>query len=77
MPRFGELMKIVGVLLIILGVAALIYGGFTYSTTKKAVDMGPIQIDKKENHSVPLPPVLGVVAILGGGALLYFGAKKP
>ena len=70
-------MKIVGVLLIILGVAALIYGGFTYSTTKKAVDMGPIQIDKKENHSVPLPPVLGVIAILGGGALLYFGAKKP
>jgi hypothetical protein len=39
--------------------------------------MGPIQINKKENHSVPLPPVLGVVAILGGGALLYFGAKKP
>jgi hypothetical protein len=38
--------------------------------------MGPIQINHKEDHSVPLPPVLGVVAILGGGALLYFGARK-
>jgi uncharacterized membrane protein YidH (DUF202 family) len=69
-------MKILGVLLIILGVAALVYGGFTYTTTKKAVDMGPIQINHKENHAVPIPPVLGVVAILGGGALLYFGARK-
>jgi uncharacterized membrane protein YidH (DUF202 family) len=70
-------MKIVGVLLIILGVVALVYGGFSYTTNKKAVDMGPIQINRKENHSVPLPPVLGVIAILGGGALLYFGAKRP
>jgi drug/metabolite transporter (DMT)-like permease len=70
-------MKIVGVLLIILGVVALVYGGFSYTTNKKTVDMGPIQINRKENHSVPLPPVLGVVAILGGGALLYFGAKRP
>jgi hypothetical protein len=73
----GELMKILGIVLIILGVVALVYGGFSYTTTKKAVDMGPIQIDKKEKHSVPLPPVLGVIAIVGGGALLYFGSKKP
>jgi drug/metabolite transporter (DMT)-like permease len=68
-------MKIAGILLIVLGVAALIYGGFSYTTEKKAVDMGPIQIEKKEHHNVPLPPLLGVVAILGGGALLYMGAK--
>ena len=70
-------MKILGIVLIIAGVVALAYGGFTYTTTKKAVDMGPVEINKKEHHAVPLPPVLGVVAILGGGALLYFGAKKP
>jgi uncharacterized membrane protein YidH (DUF202 family) len=70
-------MKVLGIVLVILGVAALVYGGFTYTTTKKAVDMGPIQITRKENHTVSLPPVLGVAAILGGGALLYFGAKKP
>jgi hypothetical protein len=70
-------MKILGIVLIIVGVFALVYGGFTYTTTKKAVDMGPVEINKKEHHAVPLPPVLGVIAIVGGGALLYFGAKKP
>jgi uncharacterized membrane protein YidH (DUF202 family) len=71
-----KLMKIAGIVLIIAGVIALVYGGFSYTTTKKAVDMGPLQINTKQNHSVPLPPVLGVIAIVGGGALLYFGAKK-
>ena len=69
-------MKLVGVLLIVLGVAGLIYGGFTFTTQKKAVDLGPIQIDKKEQHTVPISPILGVVAIIGGGALVYFGAKQ-
>jgi drug/metabolite transporter (DMT)-like permease len=69
-------MKILGIVLIVAGIVALVYGGFTYSTTKKDVDMGPIQISHKQNHSVPLPPILGVVAIIGGGALVYFGAKK-
>jgi uncharacterized membrane protein YidH (DUF202 family) len=74
--RTGDFMKIAGIVLIIAGVIALVYGGFSYTTTKKAVDMGPLQINTKQNHTVPLPPVLGVIAIVGGGALLYFGAKK-
>jgi hypothetical protein len=69
-------LKIVGILLIVAGVAALAYGGFTYTTRKKAVDMGPIQIDKTQHHSVPVPPILGLVAIAGGGALVYFGARQ-
>jgi uncharacterized membrane protein YidH (DUF202 family) len=69
-------MKIFGVILIIVGVVALIYGGVTWTTHKKAVDLGPIQVEKAEQHSIPLPPLLGVVAIIGGGALFYFGAKE-
>jgi drug/metabolite transporter (DMT)-like permease len=69
-------MKLAGIILVIVGVAALIYGGFTYTSQKKAVDLGPIQIDKTEHHSVPVPPLLGVVAIIGGGALFFFGAKE-
>jgi drug/metabolite transporter (DMT)-like permease len=68
--------KIFGVILILAGVAALIYGGFSFTSQKKAVDMGPIQVNKTEHHSVPVPPLLGVVAIIGGGALFYFGAKE-
>jgi len=69
-------MKILGIILIAVGVVALIYGGVTWTTHKKAVDVGPVQIEKAEHHSIPLPPVLGVVAIIGGGALFFFGAKE-
>jgi hypothetical protein len=68
-------MKIAGILLIVLGVIALIYGGITYTTHKKVIDLGPIQAEKKETHDIPLPPILGVVAIVGGGALLLIGGK--
>ena len=69
-------MKIVGILLIVAGIAGVIYGGFTYTSHKKAVDMGPIQIEKTEHHSVPIPPLLGVVGIIAGGALVFMGAKE-
>jgi len=68
-------MKIAGIVLIIAGVAALIYGGFSFTSQKKVVDMGPLQINKTEHHTIPVSPILGIVAILGGGALVYFGAK--
>ena len=69
-------MKIAGILLIILGVAALIYGGFTYSSQKTVADIGPMQISTTENHTIPISPILGIVAIAGGAGLIYFGAKK-
>jgi uncharacterized membrane protein HdeD (DUF308 family) len=69
-------MKILGIVLIVAGIVALVYGGFSYTTTRKDVDMGPVQISHKQNHSVPLPPILGVVGIVAGGALVYFGTKK-
>ena len=69
-------MKIAGILLIVAGVAALIYGGFSYTSQKKAVDLGAIQIDRTEHHTLPVPPILGIVAIVGGGVLVYLGAKK-
>ena len=69
-------MKIAGVLLIVLGVIALIYGGITYTTHKKVIDLGPIQAEKKETHDIPLPPILGVLAIVGGGAMLLIGGKS-
>jgi len=71
----GARMKIAGILLIVAGLVALVYGGFSYTSQKKAVDMGPIQIETKERHSLPVPPVLGILAIVGGGVLIYFGGK--
>lgn len=69
-------MKALGVVLIVLGVLALAYGGFTYTHQKKVVDLGPIQASKKETNTVPLPPILGVVAIIGGGILVVTGRNS-
>jgi uncharacterized membrane protein YidH (DUF202 family) len=70
------MMKIAGILLIIVGIAALIYGGFSYTSQKKAVDIGAIQINRTENHTLLVPPILGIVAIVGGASLVYFGVKS-
>jgi hypothetical protein len=69
-------MKLAGILLIVAGIAGVIYGGFSYTSHKKAVDMGPIQIEKTEHHNVPIPPILGLVGIVAGGALLFMGARE-
>jgi len=56
--------------LLALGVLALAYQGFTYTTQKKVVDIGPIQATKSEHHTVPLPPVIGVIAVIAGIVIL-------
>ena len=61
---------LLGVVLIVLGVIALAYQGFSYTVPKKAVDVGPIHVTKDEKHTVPLPPILGALALIGGIAVL-------
>jgi hypothetical protein len=69
-------MKPLGLILIVLGVLALMYQGFTYTTHKKVLDVGPIQATKEEHHSVPLPPVLGALALIGGVVILVSDRKS-
>lgn len=69
-------MKLAGIILILAGVAALIYGGFSYTTDKKTIDMGPVQVERAHHHDVPIPPLMGVAFLAGGGLLVYFGAKQ-
>jgi drug/metabolite transporter (DMT)-like permease len=68
-------MKPLGVILIVLGVLALVYQGFSYTTQKKVLDMGPIQATKQEHHTVPLPPILGALALIGGVVILVSDRK--
>lgn len=63
-------MKAIGIVLLVIGVLSLAYQGFTYTTQKKVVDLGPIQATKEEHHTVPLPPILGVLALIGGVVVL-------
>jgi LPXTG-motif cell wall-anchored protein len=70
------MMKNLGILLIVLGVVALFYTGFSFTTKEKVVDLGPIQIDRKKEHSVNWPPILGVLMLIGGIAFIATSRKK-
>jgi hypothetical protein len=61
---------IIGVVLIILGVIALAYQGITYTTRDKVLEVGPITATKETKRTIPLPPVVGAIALAGGIVLL-------
>jgi len=68
---------IIGIALILLGVVALAYQGITYTSEEKIIDMGPLQATAQTETTIPLPPVLGVLALVGGIVLVVVGARKP
>jgi uncharacterized membrane protein HdeD (DUF308 family) len=67
-------MKIAGIILIIIGVLALVYQGFTYTQTKKDLQIGSLEINHQEQHSVWVPPVVGAACIVVGVAAVALGA---
>ena len=67
---------IIAIILIALGIAAFAYQGITYTTREKVVDIGPIQVTSEKTKTLPLPPIVGVIALVGGIVLLVVGVKK-
>ncbi|MGB7284990.1 MAG: hypothetical protein WBE13_22205 [Candidatus Acidiferrum sp.] len=65
-----------GIVLLVLGIFSLAYQGITYTTHKKVLDVGPLQATEAQKHTVPLPPVLGCLALMGGVLLVATGAKN-
>ena len=68
--------KSIGIVLIIIGIVMTIYIGFNYVTTEKVVDLGPIQINKEQNHPVQWAPIVGVIIIAIGGFLVVKDSSK-
>jgi formate hydrogenlyase subunit 4 len=66
---------VIALVLIIIGVLALAFQGFSYTSQKKVLDIGPVQATKEEHHTVPLPPVLGAVALVSGILVLVTGRR--
>ncbi len=66
----------VGIMLIVIGVVALAYQGITYTTREKVLDVGPVEVRKDTQKTIPLPPILGGVALAGGLVLVLVGAKR-
>jgi uncharacterized membrane protein HdeD (DUF308 family) len=67
---------LLGVVLVVLGALALAYQGITYTTHKKVLEIGPIQATQEENKTIPVPPIVGAVALAGGIVLMVTDRKK-
>jgi hypothetical protein len=68
-------MRILGIILIVIGVLSLAYGGFTYTKERKVVDIGPIEAKVDEKKTVPLPPIVGGIALAVGLVLVFIPAR--
>ena len=67
---------LVGMVLIVLGVVVLAYQGVTYTSHEKIIDLGPIQATHETKKTIPVPPILGGLALAGGIVLVIIGAKN-
>jgi hypothetical protein len=66
---------VLGIILVVIGIISFAYQGINYTTNKKVVDLGPVHATKEEHHTIPLPPILGGIALVGGIVLVIAGAK--
>jgi hypothetical protein len=67
---------VLGIVLVVLGILALIYQGFDYTRQKNVIDVGPIHATADTQGHVPLPPIVGGLALAAGAVLLAMGARQ-
>ena len=69
-------LALVGIVLIVLGILALAYQGITYTTSEKVIDLGPLKASVEREKTIPLPPVLGGLAVAAGLFLVWVGSRR-
>jgi hypothetical protein len=75
-PKESVVNKTLGMILIVVGLFGLAWGGFAYTTREKVLDIGPIHATRDKTQNVPLPPIAGAVALIGGIVLLVARRKE-
>ena len=66
---------LIGLLLIVLGIGAFVYQGFSYKTQEKILDIGSLEATAETTKTIPVPPILGVIAVVGGVAIVIATAR--
>jgi uncharacterized membrane protein YidH (DUF202 family) len=69
-------MKAIGLVLVIIGLVGLVYGGIQWTTREKVVDFGPVEVTHQEKKSVPIPPIAGAVCVVAGAIILAAGRRS-
>lgn len=68
--------KIIGILLLIVGIIMIVYTGFNYVSSETVVDLGPLQVEAKKNNFVKLSPILGGILLVVGLLLMFRGRRS-
>ena len=68
--------SLIGIIMIVVAVAAFVYQGISYTSREKVVDLGPLQMTAEKTRTLPLSPIVGGIALIGGIGLVMLGAKK-
>jgi len=69
-------MRMIGIILLIVGVISLVWGGITYVKDRDTVDLGVVKVTTEEKDRISIPPVLGIVALIAGGVLFGMSSRK-
>ncbi|MFO1058525.1 MAG: hypothetical protein U1E53_16350 [Dongiaceae bacterium] len=69
-------LAVIGVILILIGIVALAFQTISFTTKEQVAKVGPIEATTENQHNVALPPILGVVAIVIGGGLVFAGRRR-
>jgi hypothetical protein len=69
-------MKIAGIILLVLGVVGVLFGGIQYTTQEKVIDLGPIQASADKKHSFPIAPIASAALLAAGAAVLIVSRKR-
>ena len=67
---------LIAIILIAIGIVAFGYQGISYTTKENVVDIGPLKVTTEKTNTLPLPPIVGGIALVGGIVLLAVGRKK-
>lgn len=67
---------IVGIVLIVLGIAGLVIGRFSYTTEEKVLDIGPLEATAEKENTVAIPDIAGIIAVMAGGFLVFMGRRR-
>ena len=69
-------MKVVGIILIILGILGFVFGGISFTQSEEVADLGPLEIEKEETRTIPVAPIASGAAVVAGIALVVVGARQ-
>jgi hypothetical protein len=69
-------MKILGIVLVVLGILGFVFGGFSFTRKETVADIGPIEIQASERERIPITPLASGIAVVAGIALLVVGARR-